>query len=538
MAESSEQSRSTVQTVFVHGLGSSSYKTWVGAPSLPEVAEEVLQTPALFFDYPTEKLRFNFFRGSKPRIENLAAGLRSFLDLSVGDSKVVLVCHSMGGLVARKMLVDLVKDDHPTAVEKLLLFGTPNDGTELAYVGKKISFRNDQLEQLRPNSSFIDQLNHDWRTLEMSNHIDTHYIVGGQDRAVPTVSARGTSSERRNITTIIGADHAGVAAPDSSEHLGAILLRAKLDELVELPDPGLNSTWISVAHSLANRGLVLQAEKAFQEACADDNLVALRGYAKFLRQVGRDEDAYNLNKYMTGLPAWLKDHSNDAVADRALVVANMGVIKRNQNDLELSESHLREAVNTVAGSGPGRLAQAEAYCRDNLGHTLLKQDRHQDALLEFELSLALRKNAGEDGPLARSHINLARQYMAQGLLTRAHESVSASITLLQKLPNERRNLAGAYICLGEVQTDHRQYAAAVLSLREGIDINEEIQNRTGSAIGWMKLGQAHRANGEREAAIQAIDRSVHINRDLGNTLRVAAAELVLAELRNSEDSED
>lgn len=41
------------------------------------------------------------------------------------DVKVNLVCHSMGGLVARKYLVDNMKDHH---VSKLILMGTPNKG--------------------------------------------------------------------------------------------------------------------------------------------------------------------------------------------------------------------------------------------------------------------------------------------------------------------------------------------------------------------------------------------------------------------------
>jgi len=42
------------------------------------------------------------------------------------DVKVNLVCHSMGGLVARKYLADNIKDHH---VSKLILIGTPNKGS-------------------------------------------------------------------------------------------------------------------------------------------------------------------------------------------------------------------------------------------------------------------------------------------------------------------------------------------------------------------------------------------------------------------------
>jgi len=68
------------------------------------------------------------------------------------ETKVVLVCHSMGGLVARKYLEDH-KNDH--AVEKLVLMSTPNLGT-IALNWLPLC---PAAWAMRPHSSFIRELN-------------------------------------------------------------------------------------------------------------------------------------------------------------------------------------------------------------------------------------------------------------------------------------------------------------------------------------------------------------------------------------------
>lgn len=60
-----------------------------------------------------------------------------------GEEKVILVCHSMGGLVARKYLEDRAKNHR---VEKLILMSTPNLGTIMLWA-------------MRPHSRFINELN-------------------------------------------------------------------------------------------------------------------------------------------------------------------------------------------------------------------------------------------------------------------------------------------------------------------------------------------------------------------------------------------
>lgn len=77
----------------------------------------------------------------------------------------------MGGLVARKYILEGYKAKRKINVTKLLLYATPNNGTELAKLGKFISWRNYPIKQMCKNSDFIESLNEDWNTFKINDKL-------------------------------------------------------------------------------------------------------------------------------------------------------------------------------------------------------------------------------------------------------------------------------------------------------------------------------------------------------------------------------
>lgn len=78
-------------------------------------------------DHPVFYISFaNRFANPSSQVSELAKFINEVLQ-STNQKKVILVCHSMGGLVARKYLAE-VKDAHK--IEKLVLLSTPNAGSE------------------------------------------------------------------------------------------------------------------------------------------------------------------------------------------------------------------------------------------------------------------------------------------------------------------------------------------------------------------------------------------------------------------------
>lgn len=72
-----------------------------------------------------------------------------------GREKVILICHSMGGLVGRASMS--LDDSSWESVHKIITVATPHEGvrTSIGIVG--------QLKDLRRGSPFLNRLNQDWR---------------------------------------------------------------------------------------------------------------------------------------------------------------------------------------------------------------------------------------------------------------------------------------------------------------------------------------------------------------------------------------
>jgi len=89
----------------------------------------------------------HFARQLADRIEQVRA--------ATGAKQVTLVCHSMGGLVARTY----VRDFGAGHVERIVTIGTPHHGSVLAwmYFGRCLA-------QMRPGNAWLDELNRDERS--------------------------------------------------------------------------------------------------------------------------------------------------------------------------------------------------------------------------------------------------------------------------------------------------------------------------------------------------------------------------------------
>jgi len=216
--------------MFVHGLGGAGESTWRGAgrDGFPELIarDSALQREAdvAFFEYPTSLFRLPF-SGKAPGIRDLAEGLRSQLEVRYPEYKsIALVCHSLGGLVARKYLLEEVKRGSNTRIDKLLLYAVPNHGAGLASVGNLMSWRHNQLRQLCRTSDFLEELNADWNKFEMRKQVQVTYVAGGQDGAVTKQSAVDQWGEV-GVHLILNADHRSVVKPQAATDLAYMIFR-------------------------------------------------------------------------------------------------------------------------------------------------------------------------------------------------------------------------------------------------------------------------------------------------------------------------
>ena len=92
-----------------------------------------------------------------------------------GQQKLVLIGHSMGGLVCRSYIHRYGGD----AVHKVITLGSPHYGTVLAYL-----LFGPNLTQMRPGSAWLNQLNAKSTSVPISTHYSVHdNIVAPQANA-------------------------------------------------------------------------------------------------------------------------------------------------------------------------------------------------------------------------------------------------------------------------------------------------------------------------------------------------------------------
>lgn len=148
-------------------------------------------------------------------IEAAARGLRDYLRQSVRGGRVDLVCHSLGGLVARVYLEQL---GGARRVDRCISLGTPHRGTYNAYwLASRVG------RELRPDSALLERLA---ASAARPSRVQYTSIVAGADNVV--------------IPRVFAADGDVVHVPDVG-HLGMLfspgVFRAVLERLLPSPLP-------------------------------------------------------------------------------------------------------------------------------------------------------------------------------------------------------------------------------------------------------------------------------------------------------------
>ncbi len=244
--------------IFVHGFTGDYLSTWSEFPNLIVEDNDLNHFDILMWGYPSNKLAPN------PKISQVGQHLKTELDLLEKRYRhVVLVAHSMGGLVVRASVVSALADGKREDLEKIkhiVLFGVPNEG--LAQANYIPNFINRQVSDMKPTSDFVIELRNEWiNRVYRANSQDDNYhfdiptttVVGLEDRFVPATSV---SSFFPDHATTDG-DHTSMVKPTSSDHLSFRLVRQKLLSISSNPliydETAFRSVLKEIEFSLAAR---------------------------------------------------------------------------------------------------------------------------------------------------------------------------------------------------------------------------------------------------------------------------------------------
>lgn len=222
--------------LFIHGLGGSSESTWSKFIGIIK-SDKLIGThfECRTYEFPTRILNFSFW-SKMPKVQELAAGLKSSIENKYKDHpSIILICHSLGGIVAKKYLIDECRTESSRRVKGLVLFAVPNKGSSLANLADLISWRHSQLKQLCNDSDFLEHLEEDWIRNKLSSQIAIKCILGANDQIVTRDSATG-SFPNNVIDTHPTKGHRDIVEPMDSEDDSFIFLKNFLISSLDLTD--------------------------------------------------------------------------------------------------------------------------------------------------------------------------------------------------------------------------------------------------------------------------------------------------------------
>ena len=148
-------------------------------------------------------------------IANLSQGFSTYLSLTLGDySNVVVIAHSMGGLIAKEQILSYESGNGPKTIGYVSM-AVPHKGSLSALLLAPTS--NINAQELVPLSEYSDELNNRW-TQHKSQLPTSLYVIAQHDECVAKPSAipfTVTAQQKK----VVDHDHSSISKPASSADL-------------------------------------------------------------------------------------------------------------------------------------------------------------------------------------------------------------------------------------------------------------------------------------------------------------------------------
>ena len=139
---------------------------------LGKINRSVTFKVSYYFDILSTEQGYSLLETKTDNLDTYSIRLKDIIDnikYITGKDKVILVAHSMGGLVARRYIQVFGED----SIDKLILITVPNHGVE-GFVVDYCSFlgTKDECEDMKSGSLFLNKLN------RVNPNIPTYNIIG------------------------------------------------------------------------------------------------------------------------------------------------------------------------------------------------------------------------------------------------------------------------------------------------------------------------------------------------------------------------
>jgi pimeloyl-ACP methyl ester carboxylesterase len=273
-----------VAIVFVHGYSGALDKTWGNFANLIKEDRRLQEWDIFSIGYTTSLFPDLLYMWSRqPSIATLSDLLRTHLTqgLLAPYSRMVLLAHSMGGLVAQRALID--QDAVRDRIDCFLLYGTPSNG-----LGKASTFKfwNRQVRDLGEDSEFIRDLKQGRASIFSDPPFGFATVAGDVDDFVPRTSSLDPFDKR--FHKVVPGNHLEMVKPTDSSHLALLVAINSI-----IGDAAPLGPW-SAARAAVERDEFQVAVKQLEPHAEELDPHAAVQLALALEELGRRGDALKL----------------------------------------------------------------------------------------------------------------------------------------------------------------------------------------------------------------------------------------------------
>lgn len=262
--------------LFIHGYSGDAHLTWGDFPRLLIEDSRLEDWDVRSFGYATSLMPdlTGLWRGD-PDIPVVAQQLRTSLTNLPDYRGLVIIAHSMGGLVAQRAILD--DETLRSRLTHLFLFGTPSNGLVKAWPFQNFLLRmlKRQVSSMGRTSPFISQLRTEWTTLSNGElPFKLAVVAGAEDEFVPVDSS--LSPFPTSVQSVVSGDHLSMVKPmDASNPSVQLVIRG----IVGAADPAgpWNASRVALErlefHSVVDQ--LWDHRDAIDDAAAGDLALAL-----------------------------------------------------------------------------------------------------------------------------------------------------------------------------------------------------------------------------------------------------------------------
>ncbi len=227
-----ERVSSDATVIFVNGFGGRAPKDW--AKMLEAIAgdRDLSSWSIDSYSMATDEFRlphFSRFSG----ISLLAADLKTYIESKYPEKKpIVLVGHSLGGVVIRQYIVDMLRIGANERLDGAVLFASPHAESELRNIKSILSWRDFHLKKLCAEFEVLNAINRDWLALHAAEKIRSVCIAGASDSIVSAVMA-SPYYPVDNIKVVADHGYFDIVEPDALEDVRYLVLKRFLSSISE-----------------------------------------------------------------------------------------------------------------------------------------------------------------------------------------------------------------------------------------------------------------------------------------------------------------